>query len=225
MPKTPVICDVGCDHGYVAITFLEKNIADTCIAMDVNAGPLKHARRNAALYGVSGRMELRLSDGLKAVRPGEAERFVCAGMGGRLMVRIMSDSKEVMRRMKGAVLQPQSEISLVRRYIYESGWHIVKEDMVLEADGNTAYHGKYYPMMYVEPGREPVPEETALTYGPLLIREKHPVLRQYLAFSLKIKEDLVNTLRQKNTPAGQERIRILEQEIQSVKGLLREFDA
>ncbi len=200
-PACDTLCDVGCDHGYVAITLLKRGIAKRVIAMDVNAGPLEQAKRNGAAYGVTEHLDFRLSDGLKEVQPGEAECFLCAGMGGRLMVRIMQEGTHVMCKMKGAVLQPQSELSLVRRYIYELGWHIVKEDMVFEPDGTEPDEGKYYPMMYIEPGEASMPSEAELLYGPLLIQEKHPVLWQYLAFSLRLKEELLAKL-DGNTGAG-----------------------
>ncbi len=220
MPPMDTVCDVGCDHGYVAITFIKQGIASRVIAMDVNAGPLEQARRNAALYGVTDKLDFRLSDGLAKVVPGEAEAFLCAGMGGRLMVHIMTESREVMARMKGAVLQPQSELNLVRRYIYETGWHIVREDMVFEQDGEEADRGKYYPMMYIEPGQEPVPDEVALTYGPLLLRDGHPVLMQYLDFSLKLKEELYACLREQavSEQAGK-RLEELAEEIAIIKEL------
>ncbi len=194
MPPAHTICDVGCDHGYVAITFIKKGIAKRVIAMDVNAGPLEQAKRNARLFGVTEQLEFRLSDGLQKVTPGEAEAFLCAGMGGRLMVHIMTEGKEVMAQMKGAVLQPQSELALVRKYIYEIGWHIVSEDMVFEADGEESGEGKYYPMMYIEPGESKMPDDISLTYGPLLVQERHPVLMQFLDYSLKLKEELLERL-------------------------------
>ena len=106
MPKSHTICDVGCDHGYVAITFLQKGIAEKVVAMDVNAGPLEQAKRNAALFGVTEKLDFRLSDGLLKVTPGEAERFLCAGMGGRLMVHIMTEGRGAMVEMKGAFPVP-----------------------------------------------------------------------------------------------------------------------
>lgn len=194
MPPAHTICDVGCDHGYVAITFIKKGIAQKVIAMDVNKGPLEQAKRNASLFGVTEALDFRLSDGLCKVSPGEADAFLCAGMGGRLMIHIMTEGREVMNRMKGAVLQPQSELSLVRRYIYEIGWHIVKEDMVFEEDGEESGQGKYYPMMYIEPGKEEMPDDISLTYGPLLLQDRHPVLMQYLQYSLGIKKELMERL-------------------------------
>ena len=218
MPPAHTICDVGCDHGYVAITFIKKGIAGRVIAMDVNAGPLEQAKRNAALWGVTKSLDFRLSDGLKKVTPGEAEAFLCAGMGGRLMIHIMTEGREVMDKMKGAVLQPQSELALVRRYVYEIGWHIVKEDMVFEADGEEPGQGKYYPMMYIEPGKAPMPDDISLIYGPLLVQEKHPVLIQFLDYSLKLKEELLKRLK-RQAVSGQAvaRLNELQKEINIIK--------
>lgn len=214
MPPMDTICDVGCDHGYVAITFVQNQKAEHVIAMDVNAGPLEQAKKNAVLFGVTDKLDFRLSDGLAKVEPGEADAFLCAGMGGRLVVRIMTEGRDVMSRMKGAVLQPQSELAFVRRHIYEMGWHIVKEDMVLE-------EGIYYPMMYIEPGKETMPDEVSLTYGPLLIKEQHPVLRQFLEYSLELKESLVMRLKKQGTgDQAQARVQELMEEIVVIRGLL-----
>ena len=214
MPPMDIICDVGCDHGYVAITFVQNQKAEHVIAMDVNAGPLEQAKKNAVLFGVTDKLDFRLSDGLAKVEPGEADAFLCAGMGGRLVVRIMTEGRDVMSRMKGAVLQPQSELAFVRRHIYEMGWHIVKEDMVLE-------EGIYYPMMYIEPGKETMPDEVSLTYGPLLIKEQHPVLRQFLEYSLELKESLVMRLKKQGTgDQAQARVQELMEEIVVIRGLL-----
>ena len=218
MPPAHTICDVGCDHGYVAITFIKKGIAGRVIAMDVNSGPLEQAKRNAALFRVTKSLDFRLSDGLKEVTPGEAEAFLCAGMGGRLMIHIMTEGREVMDKMKGAVLQPQSELALVRRYIYETGWHIAKEDMIFEADGEAPGEGKYYPMMYIEPGEAEMPDDIALTYGPLLMQEKHPVLMQFLDYSLKMKEELLERLkRQAVSEQAIARLSELKKEIDIIK--------
>lgn len=191
MPPMRTICDIGCDHGYVSIALLREQKADHMIAMDVNQGPLDQAKHNAMVYGTTKQIEFRLSDGLEKVAEGEADAFLCAGMGGRLIVRIMTEGKNVMDQMKGAVLQPQSELSLVRSYIYEHDWHIVQEDMVFEADERTPAKGIYYPILYIEPGKAKMPTEAELLFGPKLIEQKHPVLRQYLMFSKQLKRDLI----------------------------------
>lgn len=59
-----VLADIGTDHGYLPVHVAKNNIASKVIAMDVRKKPLEKAAENIKLYGVSQKVELRLSDGL-----------------------------------------------------------------------------------------------------------------------------------------------------------------
>ena len=63
------VADIGTDHGYIPIHLIEQNLSPKVIAMDINKGPLERARIHIAGYGMSDRIETRLSDGLAAVKP------------------------------------------------------------------------------------------------------------------------------------------------------------
>ncbi len=165
IPCCDTACDIGCDHGYLSVYLLQREKIRRMIAMDVNRGPLERAKESAALYGVTAQMDFRLSDGLAQVAPGEAEFFICAGMGGKLIIKIMSDHPKTTFSMRGALLQPQSDIALVRRFVYETGWHIEREDIVFEEDGGERKTGKYYPMFLISQGRESIPSDEELAYG------------------------------------------------------------
>ena len=143
-------CDIGCDHGFVAIYLVREHICPRVIAMDINRGPLSRAREHIESAGLSSYIETRLSDGMEKLNIGEADCIIAAGMGGRLTVKILNDFPEKRKSLRYLVLQPQSELAFVRRYLRSEGLVIRKEDMVLE-------DGKFYPMMLVEvgkPGRE-----------------------------------------------------------------------
>ena len=140
--------------------------------MDVRKGPLSRAAASVREAGLSDRISLRLSDGLDGLQAGEADVVLIAGMGGPLTVRILAAGEEKLSDVKALVLQPQSEIGDVRRYLSMHGWRILRENMVLE-------DGKYYPMMEAERGQEPL-SRLQLQYGPRLLEERHPVLLQYL---------------------------------------------
>ncbi len=131
--------DIGCDHGYVSIRLIQQRHFSKVIAMDVRPGPLETARKNIALYGMEDAVELRQSDGLRMLESGEADCMICAGMGGALICHILGNDLEKAKAMKQIILQPQSEISLVRGFLRRHGFAIVKEDMVKE-------DGKYYTM-------------------------------------------------------------------------------
>ena len=135
-----VLADVGCDHGYIPIYLIQKGQIPRAIAMDINQGPLLRAREHIREWGLEAYIETRLSDGLKALEPGEAQCLVIAGMGGPLMERILTQGAPVLKDMKELILQPQSEIGHFRQFLAENGYRIIEEDMVEEEK-------KYYPMM------------------------------------------------------------------------------
>ena len=139
------IADIGCDHGYVAMELVRSKVCRHVIAMDVNSGPLDRARHNIADFCLQDYIETRLSDGVSALREGEAEGIICAGMGGKLVISILEQGKKLIGEMKQVILQPQSELSEVRGYLREKGYLVEKEDIIYE-------DGKYYPMMRALPG-------------------------------------------------------------------------
>ncbi|MFI3237020.1 MAG: class I SAM-dependent methyltransferase [Lachnospiraceae bacterium] len=217
-----VICDVGCDHGYLSIYISQNKIAKKVIAMDINEGPLQQASEHVKGVGLEADIELRLSDGLHKVCVGEADAFLCAGMGGRLMTKIIVDSMDVVAQMQYAVLQPQSELAYIRAFVYEMGWSIVKEDMVFEAETEGSSEGKYYPVMRIEPGNNKMPNKLELLYGPCLISEKNAVLQAYLEKSLNHKvEILMHMEKASNSEAALLRRDELLEEIDGIKQVLQ----
>ena len=131
-------------------------------------------------------IQTRLSDGVAALKPGEVEAVLIAGMGGGLVMHILKDGEKVCQSAKELILQPQSEIERVREFLREEGYTILAEDMVYE-------DGKFYPMMkvqYQDEKAQKASEELKLSdlYGGLLLQNRHPVLKTFLE-----KEKLIYT--------------------------------
>lgn len=181
------VADIGTDHGYVPIYLVERGIASKVIALDVNQGPLNRARMHIVGHGLGDRIETRLSDGLAMIRPGEVDTVIASGMGGPLTIRILQEGKEVADQLNALILQPQSEICRVRRFLTENGYRIEQEDMVLE-------DGKYYPVMRVVHGTKEPYEEWEYLYGKRLLEALHPVLLEFLKRELHIKESILEQL-------------------------------
>ena len=76
-----VLADIGTDHAYIPIWLVSRGSVPRAVAMDVNEGPLKRAQENILQNGLEEKIETRLSDGFKALAPGEADAAVIAGMG------------------------------------------------------------------------------------------------------------------------------------------------
>ena len=187
------LADVGTDHGYVPIYLYERNIIPRAIAMDVNKGPLERAALHIAESGMKEAIETRLSDGLTALKPGEADSVVIAGMGGPLIIRILSAHPEVTESLKELILQPQSEISEVRIWLYEQGYEIVEEHMVFE-------DGKYYPMFKaVENTEAEKLTDLEYKYGKISVLGEPEVLRAYLVREIANKQNILQKLNEETT--------------------------
>jgi tRNA (adenine22-N1)-methyltransferase len=208
------LVDVGCDHGYLPVYLVLEGKIPGAIAMDVRSGPLSRAQEHILEYGLSDYIETRLSDGLAALRPGEGDTLVIAGMGGFLMERILMDGREVLPGFQELILQPQSDLRHFRRFIREMGFAIAGEEMIFE-------DGKFYPMIRVVPGEEIVEEpytEVEEAFGRYLLKERHPVLLQYLEREMQICEKILDHLDQ----AEQERAKERKAEVDEKLALLCE---
>lgn len=170
-----VLADIGCDHGFVSIYLIEKGICPKVIAMDVNEGPLLRAREHIEERGLTEYIDIRLSDGMEKLQMQEADSILIAGMGGRMIIKILSDYMDKAKALKEVILQPQSELHLVRRFLSEQGFHIVKEDMTEE-------NGKYYPAIKAvwKEGKSAILQEKEEWFGPCLLKDKNSVLLEYL---------------------------------------------
>lgn len=217
--ETWVVADVGTDHGYIPVFLVSSGKAKRAIAMDVNEGPLARAKEHIRQSGLQAQIEARLSDGLAALQPKEAQAIVIAGMGGALIARILADGRKVARTAKRLVLQPQSELYFFRRFLLEEGYRIVEEDMVYE-------DGKFYSMMAVEtvsPGMQANMGEmtdTELAYGPLLLAGNHPVLQQYLLRQRGQKQKILDNLRKNARQDASERKMQLTKELAEIEEIL-----
>lgn len=168
-PGEPV-ADVGADHGMLGAALLLDRRVPRVIAMDLREAPLRAAAARARRLGLEaeGRYEARRSDGLAALRPGEAATVVIAGMGGGLIRRIL---ERAALTGPGAparlVLQPNLDAWRVRAWAAQHGWGAVDERLVLDG-------GRYYPVLALERSAEPPGWDAAdLRWGPI-IRLRQP---------------------------------------------------
>ena len=141
--ENAAVCDVGTDHGYLAIHLMQNKIASKVIATDINSKPLCNAKKNIEKSGVFG-IELRLCDGLAGVQIGEADTFVIAGMGGEVIAGILERGECITRKSDiSLILQPTTSPEFLRRFLCQNGYKIIKEKAIFE-------NGKLYSVMLVQ---------------------------------------------------------------------------
>lgn len=201
-----VLADIGCDHGFTSIYLVSNSRVRKAIAMDVREGPLGRAAEHVAESGLQEQIKLRLSDGLEQLQPGEADTILISGMGGALMEQILRAHPEVTKAARELVLSPQSEVYRIRTCLHELGFRIAGEDMVQDM-------GKYYVVLRAVPGTEHYLQAVEYTYGRDLIRQKHPVFRQYMEAE---KCRVANILAQFPLGSDAERLEQLRQEADAI---------
>ena len=167
------VADIGCDHGYLGIYLLKKNIASYVVASDINPGPLASAVRNGEKYGLSDRISFHLSAGVSKV-PKDFDTLICAGMGADTIISVLEDAPWLRNEQYRLILQCQSKTALLRKYLWENGWDIPRERAV--RDGRFVYT-----VMEVCRGSFTPKNAGELYFSPALSANDTPETKEYLA--------------------------------------------
>lgn len=174
------LADIGTDHAYIPIALVKEGKIPSAIALDLRRGPLDKARINIIAEGLEGRIETRLSDGMKNLKEGEADAILIAGLGGDLMMRILKEGEGMKKTAKEYILSPHSHWAEVRSFLRKEGYRIIEERMIKD-------EGKFYLAIkaLLFEGENGIKEEERNTllydsFGFYLIRNKDEVLKEYL---------------------------------------------
>ncbi len=126
------VADIGTDHAYLPIYLVKEGIAQKALAADINQGPIDSARANIAAHGLSERIETLKTDGLHGVESFAPDHILIFGMGGELIVRILSEAPWIQKKGITLILQPMSRAQILRAHLLESGFSIVGETLTFE---------------------------------------------------------------------------------------------
>jgi tRNA (adenine22-N1)-methyltransferase len=206
VPKGSKVVDVGTDHAYIPIYLIKNSFIKTCIATDINNGPLKKAKLNMQLHKVEN-IELKLTNGLQGVKCGEADTIIIAGMGGYLMIDILQNSLELVKSAKKLILQPQQDITQVRKFLHHIGFKI--EDEVFIQDDE-----KYYTVITAVLGNEKYDHEYDYVYGKVLINKKAALFKVWMQQKQQKLQEIEGHLQQGYSQHTKKRKEELKKEIE-----------
>lgn len=134
LPEGCRLADIGSDHALLPVSAVLSGRVSFAVAGEVSDGPFDAARRQVAEAGEGHRISVRKGNGLEVITAGEVDTITIAGMGGALIVSILSAGEDKLVGVKRLVLQPNVAEELVRRYLLERGWFL-SEEVILEEDG------------------------------------------------------------------------------------------
>lgn len=174
MTEGEYVCDVGTDHGYLPAYLILNGKCSFAIAADINPAPLAAAKATFEREGISDKVRLFLSDGLRDIPLEGITDIVIAGMGGELISRIM-DCCEAKNCGANFILQPMTRAAALRKYLARSGFEVTCEKGVW--DGSFVYSVMKCRFTGIPYELSPVREHTGLL-DPSLEDDRRYILRQ-----------------------------------------------
>ena len=167
------VADIGTDHAYLPIEIIKKGLSQRAVACDINLGPIESARRNIEAAGLADRIDTLQTDGLHGVEQFHPTDVLIFGMGGELIVKILSEAPWVKDGGIGLILQPMSHAEILRRWLSEQGFSIEGETLTWE--------DQYYQTIYARfCGETYTLTEEELFFGREIFSSDSPLLEGYL---------------------------------------------
>ena len=132
LTKGGAVIDVGTDHAYLPIYLVGQGISSRALACDINKGPIESAERNISAAGFAGKIDTLCTDGLHETENFQPDDVMVFGMGGELIMRILSEAPWLKNSNIGLVLQPMTRAHLLRAWLTRNGFEIVGETITYE---------------------------------------------------------------------------------------------
>ncbi|HFU4205016.1 TPA: tRNA (adenine(22)-N(1))-methyltransferase TrmK [Streptococcus suis] len=165
VPQGARLADVGSDHAYLPLFLVEQGRIDFAVAGEVVQGPYQSALQNVEQADQSGKISVRLANGLAAVElDDQVSTVTIAGMGGRLIAEILEAGKDKLGSVERLVLQPNNREDDVRRWLVAHDFQLVAEEILEEND-------KIYEILVAEKGNVDLTADQ-LRFGPCLLEEQ-----------------------------------------------------
>ena len=209
VPQGAILLDVGSDHAYLPIELVERGQIESAIAGEVVEGPYQSAVKNVEAHGLKEKIQVRLANGLAAFEEGDQVSVITiAGMGGRLIARILEEGLDKLANVERLILQPNNREDDLRIWLQENGFQIVAESILEEA-------GKFYEILVVEAGQMKL-SASDVRFGPFLSKEVSPVFVQKWQKEAVKLEFALGQIPEKNLEERQ----VLVDKIQTIKEVL-----
>lgn len=209
VPQGAILLDVGSDHAYLPIELVERGQIESAIAGEVVEGPYQSAVKNVEAHGLKEKIQVRLANGLAAFEEADQVSVITiAGMGGRLIARILEEGLDKLADVERLILQPNNREDDLRIWLQDHGFEIVAESILEE-------FGKFYEILVVEAGQMKL-SASDVRFGPFLSKEVSPVFVQKWQKEAEKLEFALRQIPEKNLEERQ----VLVDKIQAIKEVL-----
>ncbi|MCR4633379.1 MAG: class I SAM-dependent methyltransferase [Erysipelotrichaceae bacterium] len=194
--RNKVVFDVGSDHALLPCFLLENGICDKVYAGEIAQGPLNNVKEAVKRRHLEGRLIPVFSDGL-AKAPDDVDIVIISGMGYHTIRHILENCE--IGRYQYFLVQSNTDVDLLRKYISESGYTIEDERVVFD--------GFYYQVIRFSADLHDPYTDLQIKYGPVLLKRRDEVFIAYLKDQLE-KMKRINEIA--NKPEFDEKISEIE---------------
>lgn len=134
VPPGRALVDVGTDHARLPEALLAAGRVPSVIAIDRAETPLAKAAHRLSTRSpeLRAHLQLRRGEGLEPLQPGEAEVLSAAGMGGRMIAKILKDGDPRGLGILQLILQPERDDPALRVALGALGYGIEEERLVVD---------------------------------------------------------------------------------------------
>ena len=127
-----VVADIGTDHAHLPIYLVNNNVCPSALACDIKESPLESGRQNIVLCHLEDKIQTRLSDGLSSIKSNEADTFTIAGMGGDMIIHILSSCPYIFDDKYTLILQPMTKYPTLMGWLFDNGFEILRQECIHE---------------------------------------------------------------------------------------------
>ena len=132
VPRGARLADIGSDHAYLPITLCLEGKIDCALASDINEGPVAAAVANIKKNKLEGKISAIRADGLASAREFAPDCITVLGMGGELIVSILSAAEWVRDEGITLILQPMTHPEILAKYLAREGFKVIDEKIVCD---------------------------------------------------------------------------------------------
>lgn len=206
------VADIGSDHAYLPIYLIENNISHNVIASDIVQGPVRNAITNVKKHSMDNEIKIIQASGLKGITS-PIDTIIIAGMGGMMIIDIISDDLNIANGAKELILQPMKNSIELRKFLVENKFTIIEEKIAIDDD-------KYYEIIKVVKGNMIVNDPLEYEVTPALRKNRDKSTRLFIEKKIDTTRTIINRLKKESSK--NEKLVVLERKL---KYLLEVYDS
>ena len=129
-------------------------------------------------------IETRLGNGLDVINYNEVDTIIISGMGGNTILNILKKNK--LKYIKKIVIQSNTDIPLIRKYINKLGYTIKNEQLIIDKN-------IYYIIITFSKGKHKYTKKE-LYFGPILLKENNELFKKKKTIELNKLEKILEKI-------------------------------